>query len=410
MRLQRITTSYPIYVEQFYDRRPGLVNQPYAVQHSALLEDSSDWADFWSVALGKLGYEAVDVFSSMKPMQQRWAREHETVFDEANWLLEITAAQVKAFKPEVLFVVDYVTFTAPFLRRLKAECPSIRLVLGWCGGPYSDASVFREYDLILSSVPELARDFLDQGHRCHHINHAFDPRVLERINTSGPPDVDFAFIGSVFKRNRYHTSREALLLDLVEHTNLQIWTDVTTASFEERSGVRLRQMAYDTVQKAKRMGVSDAVLTAIPVIGKAARWESRPTIPETIEELITRRARPPLFGLEMFQKLQRSRISLNMHIDISPTHASNMRLYEATGAGSCLLTDWKANLRELFEPDAEVVAYRSAEECAEKVKYLLEHEDERRNIARAGQARTLRSHTFDHRAAQLDELIRQALA
>ncbi|MGB9182151.1 MAG: glycosyltransferase [Pyrinomonadaceae bacterium] len=410
MRLQRITTSYPTYVEQFYDRRPGLGNQPYAAQHSALLEDSSDWADFWSVALGKLGYEAADVFSSMKPMQQRWAREHETSFDEVNWLLEITAAQVKAFKPEVLFVVDYVTFTAPFLRRLKAECPSIRLVLGWCGGPYSDASVFREYDLILSSVPELVRDFLDQGHRCHHINHAFDPRVLERINTSGPPDVDFAFVGSVLKRNRYHTSREALLLDLVEHTNLQIWTDVATASFEERSGVRLRQMAYDTVQKAKRMGVSDAVLTAIPVIGKAARWESRPAIAETIEELITGRAHPPLFGLEMFQKLQRSRISLNMHIDISPTHASNMRLYEATGAGSCLLTDWKANLRELFEPDVEVVAYRSAEECAEKLKYLLEHEDERRNIARAGQARTLRSHTFDHRAAQLDELIRQALA
>ncbi len=83
-----------------------------------------------------------------------------------------------------------------------------------------------------------------------------------------------------------------------------------------------------------------------------------------------------------------------------------MRLFEATGVGSCLLTDWKNNLSDLFEPDAEVVAYRNAEECIEKAEYLLRHEGERQKIAAAGQCRTLRDHTFARRAEQLDQLIR----
>ena len=111
----------------------------------------------------------------------------------------------------------------------------------------------------------------------------------------------------------------------------------------------------------------------------------------------------------MFQQLHNSRVSLNTHIDISSCYASNMRLYEATGVGSCLLTDWKDNLPELFEPDTEVVTYRSAEECVEKVRYLLEHERERSAIAEAGQRRVMREHTFDHRAADIHEFIRNHL-
>jgi spore maturation protein CgeB len=86
-----------------------------------------------------------------------------------------------------------------------------------------------------------------------------------------------------------------------------------------------------------------------------------------------------------------------------------MRLFEATGVGTCLITDWKDNLHDLFEPDREVVTYRSPQECVEKVKWLLEHPQEREAIAQAGQARTLKDHTFDQRAIELDYIIRREL-
>jgi hypothetical protein len=161
---------------------------------------------------------------------------------------------------------------------------------------------------------------------------------------------------------------------------------------------------------ARRTGVSPGVFEKIPLIKKVARWQSRPAITWEVSPSIRRRAHQPVFGQEMYQLLHDSRISLNTHIDISPRSASNMRLYEATGAGTCLLTDWKANLPDLYEPEREVVTYRNADECVEKVRYLLNHERERIAIATAGQRRTLRDHTFTQRALQLHRIFSAAIA
>ena len=71
----------------------------------------------------------------------------------------------------------------------------------------------------------------------------------------------------------------------------------------------------------------------------------------------------------MFSLLHRSKLTLNKHIDVSENYANNMRLFEATGTGACLITDWKDNLADLFEPQKEVVAYRSSEECLDLIAY-----------------------------------------
>lgn len=409
VKLQRITTNYPGYLRQFYQTNAELVSQPYAVQHAALMREAHGWADFWSKALGKLGYECDEVVSNAEPLQKAWALEHGLSYNEEGWLFEITAAQVKAFKPDVLFVNDYVTYPPDYIRRLRAECSSIRLVLGWCGAPYTDASVFAAYDVVLSSVPELVKSFLAQGHRCEHVNHAFDPRVLQRIKQD-EPNVDFGFIGTIAKKNKFHNSREILLLELLRRAPFKIWVDSHSPSWQERSNVLIRQWAFDVVQMANRAGVSATTLKAIPIAGKVRNWKARPALSPKLDARIVAVAQPPLFGLDMFQQLQRTRVSLNTHIDISVSHASNMRLYEATGVGSCLLTDWKSNLGELFEDGVEVVSYKSADECIEKVDYLLANEDARRAIATAGQRRTLRDHSFDNRAVQLDQIIQTALS
>jgi spore maturation protein CgeB len=108
----------------------------------------------------------------------------------------------------------------------------------------------------------------------------------------------------------------------------------------------------------------------------------------------------------MFQQIRESKAVLNKHIDISANNSSNMRLYEVTGVGSCLITDWKRDVARNFDPDHEIITYRSPAECLEKVSYLLDHDNVRQQIARAGQLRTLRDHTFDSRAPQLASAIR----
>lgn len=381
MRLLKLGIYHPTYLLNFYAGRPQLKARSYSIQHEALITDCFGSSDFWTEALKKLDYETSEIIANAEFLQKSWARENSVRFDERNWLFEIAAAQIKKFRPDVLLVADYSTFTADFLKNLRRECSSIRLILGWCGAPYDDSSVFREWDVALSCVPELTADFRAKGISSHHVNHAFAPRVLDKLDLEAKPTVDFAFVGSILKQSRFHIERERLLLYLVKHTNLRIWSDVKRPPFKQ-------------------------FLNHLPLARKIAR-RTLPTISEQyVDKRIARRTRPPVFGVEMFQKLRESRVVFNSHIDISPASASNMRLFEAAGVGACLLTDWRENLPELFEPDEEVLTYRSAEECVEKLEYILENEGERRKIAAAGQRRTLREHTFDNRAARIDEIIR----
>jgi spore maturation protein CgeB len=126
--------------------------------------------------------------------------------------------------------------------------------------------------------------------------------------------------------------------------------------------------------------------------------------------------KPSVWGYEMHRVLASSQISLNVHTDKYTNHtigatytgfATNMRLFESTGTGTCLLTDWKANLHEFFELDTEVVTYKSIDECVEKAKWLVNNPTTRKKIALAGQKRTLKDHTLEKRVQYLDQIIRK---
>ena len=107
----------------------------------------------------------------------------------------------------------------------------------------------------------------------------------------------------------------------------------------------------------------------------------------------------------MYQALRRSLITLNSHIDMVGREAGNARLFEATGVGTFLLTDFKDNLQTLFEPNREVVAWRSANECLSMIVRYLNDEDERTAVAMGGQARTLSTHTFRRRVDDILQFV-----
>jgi hypothetical protein len=124
---------------------------------------------------------------------------------------------------------------------------------------------------------------------------------------------------------------------------------------------------------------------------------------------LRRRTHGPLYGRAMFAQLRQSNITLNRHITIAQPAAGNMRLFEATGAGACLVTDTRRDLDEIFALDSEVVTYSSNDECVERIRWLLEHPAAAAEIAARGQRRTLAEHTFAHRAVELEGLIEARL-
>jgi spore maturation protein CgeB len=406
MKLFRLTSFYPVYIQDFYAKRPALEGQSYARQKAALDYDAFGEGDSWFHALTPLGYEVMEVAANAAPLQKAWAGEGGIAFTPDRWLWDIVSAQIIKFQPTLVFIDDFSTFSRQWLRELRQVCPSIRLILGWCGAPFQDPDVFQAYDVVLSCIPELVDRFRSMGHTSFHLHHAFDTRILARVPLTSQ-DIDFSFVGGINRGKGSHGQRERLLLALVRQVPLRIHTPNLAGSFQEEIKTFARGCLFLAFQALRRAGVSESSLGNLPKIGRAASWSYRPLF--AVHPRLRPYAKPGVFGLEMYRTLRRSRLSFNSHTDIAVNSASNMRLFEATGVGSCLVTDWKANLSRLLEPDKEVVAYKSAGECVEKVKWLLAHPEASAAIAQAGQQRTLRDHTFAQRRVELDGIIKRSL-
>ncbi len=79
-----------------------------------------------------------------------------------------------------------------------------------------------------------------------------------------------------------------------------------------------------------------------------------------------------------------SRINLNITLRSIKTGIP-LRALDIMGCGGFLLTDYREEIAECFEDGRELVIYRGLEDCIDKIRYYLYHEDERRQIAAAGQ-------------------------
>lgn len=86
----------------------------------------------------------------------------------------------------------------------------------------------------------------------------------------------------------------------------------------------------------------------------------------------------------------RAKISWNLHHSIGPC---NRRLVQLPALGVMQLCDNKANLDPLFTLDEEIVGFDTIEECIEKTRYYLAHDEERRAIAARGWKRAMRDYT-----------------
>lgn len=383
-RILIVNADYPAFLEWFYRENAGLAEAPYSAQLRARAESLFGVADFYSRQFCALGWEAVDVHANNVVMQGAWAVEHGVAGDGAGlteslirvarrargvaartplrrlksavrpamaaldradtsaW--SVLGAQIEAFRPDIVFNTAVGVVGSRFLRRFK---PSVRLLVGQIASPLPPDDDLKGYDLIVSSLPNFVQRFRQLGVASELSRFAFESSILTQLR-SPQGAIEVSFVGSL---SRAHGTRVRWLESIVDRSDLRIW------------------------------GPIDPELGDTP--------------------LLRRHCRSAAWGRDMYQILADSRITLNCHIGVADSYANNMRLFEATGVGTLLVTDWKENLQEMFDVGKDVVAYRTPEECVEIVAHFLSHEDERRQIAERGQARTLAEHTYEARTQQL---------
>lgn len=107
---------------------------------------------------------------------------------------------------------------------------------------------------------------------------------------------------------------------------------------------------------------------------------------------------------EMPKVFRASKINLNFTI---PNIKSGLplRIWDVLGAGGFLMTNYQAELPYYFEEGKEYVCFESEQELVEKCGYYLEHEEERKMIARNGYEKVKSFHTYQNRIERMMELI-----
>lgn len=97
-------------------------------------------------------------------------------------------------------------------------------------------------------------------------------------------------------------------------------------------------------------------------------------------------------------------------ININTLHPSeviglNARTFEIAGIGGFQMIHWRPGLADLFEDAKEIASFNNFDELIEKINYYLNRPEERELIAKAGQIRAYKDHTYEIRLTTLINIV-----
>ena len=139
----------------------------------------------------------------MSTCKKLWAKENGVQYSNDNWLKDIVEAQVKAFRPDVMFLDDlYVTDSSfdSFYERFRL----LRVkMIGWRASPTEDYSILRDLDLMLTCASYFAKQMQDHGVNARLMLHGFEPAILKLIGARYRTDIGFYFHGQSRSRGGF---------------------------------------------------------------------------------------------------------------------------------------------------------------------------------------------------------------
>ncbi|MCW8932305.1 MAG: glycosyltransferase [Gammaproteobacteria bacterium] len=389
----RITKMSQVMRRQLYIDRPELKNLSYDEQFEFTVSGFYSYLGSFGKEMERFGNETIELIFDSEFLQKQWAKENNITLDEGkHWQAKIIAEQLKKIQPDVIYLQGVLFIDSVFIESIRDQLPNLKLVVQHSGSPAGWERVHSDA-LLLVATPHMQEQAKENGLEAQLVYHGFDEQILKEIEKN-KRQYDFSFVGSSGVGIMPHNNRYWDLLKLAYNSPLQLWLD-------EKELVQ-SECLYSPFKKIE---LKDHFYNELDY-----NYKDYPNPPCKLNYLL-----PPekkhisVHGLDYYQLLADSKMTFHRHGDLILNYSGAMRLFEATGVGTCLITDNQSNLSDTFEPDKEIVTYSSLPECVEKVNYLLEHPEEREAIALAGQQRNLKEHTIRHRCEQIHELITNKL-
>lgn len=341
-------------------------------------------------------------------------------------------------KVDVIFSFNYYPVVSDACHELKIP------YLSWCyDSPliltYSK-TVFHSCNYIFLFDSQMVADLKALGaEQVYYLPMAVNAKRLERLSAS-PEDAkiletDVSFVGSMYteKHNLYdkleeiddHTKgyldgimqvqkmvygrnvmQDALTPEILECLQRQVPLQMHRDGMESPAYVyasyflcrRLTQMERREMLAAVSSLMADMELpNGKPKPLRLYTPQPTPFLPEVQNK------GPIQYQNEMPLAFRHSKINLNITLR-SIQNGIPLRAMDIMGAGGFLLTNYQADFQRHFIPDEDYVYYGSREELLEKVRYYLEHEEERVRIAENGCRKVRDIHTYAHRIREMFEI------
>lgn len=428
-RIFRLCIAGP-YFERFFEFADSLGNLSFDAAMQRCRESGFLYPGRFKAEMERHGVDVMEALVDVPALQKKWLDENGGgVFSKEDAVLR----QMKAFKPDIVFFQTFLALSPEVRRRIKEECPSVRIVCGHRGFPIDDCTGYEDVDAAFLGYPRFHDRWHAVGVRTFFHLHCFDEGLLPEIRrrASEMEAIPFSFIGTTGWGFGPHDGRYYDLRRVLDATDLTVFGNEPPSAQQplvKLPGAARMHIRKSLIETAKYL--PDAVLKLMaetgarinfPIMERGAeaalrrkRFGPEVAVPQVtsenfwyhkekpIRELYPERIHPSRVGLEYFATLAASDVTWNRHLEMEGAGA-NMRLFEACGAGTCQLVDYRDEVVQAFEPDVEIAVYRSIDECIEKARWLRDHPAERKAIAAAGQARALKDHSVAQRAAGLHE-------
>ncbi|MBK1878225.1 glycosyltransferase [Pelagicoccus mobilis] len=401
--------AYPRIFPYLIKEDPSFLKLGYEEQKAFYLKKKFFVTNAFENGMRARGYEATELMYYVPPLHKAWLRERNRRFRKDLWQIEAALGQIQEFKPDIVYFQNFGHIPRYVRTKLKEAVPSIRLMLVHLGFPTPPEDL-KNIDHVFTTTPLLSEELRKEGHSASVLYHAMDETLLEESESSIPEyskrNHNTTFIGSSGYGYPFHFERYWFLHDLLSKSPIHAWLD---------EGIQKRATLQQFIEKpattlAKEIAYQTPIL--LPQLRNKAvrkRIGLDQQTPYVLSSLFPKKTSKPAYGHDFYDLLKESKVSLNIHTESAKGQVGNLRLFQATGMGSCLLTDHGPNLSDLFEIDKEVVSFSNTEECIEKIEYLQNNPKTAKEIAEAGHRRTVRDHTISHRCDLVHEKIQELL-
>ena len=402
----------------------------------------------WSVCMRQLGNESIDVIPHHLILQKHWCEENGTSFDEnsESIVTDILDEQIARIRPDVIFffagailsVLSSNGSESDYIAHLKTKFPFLKIVsLYW--GDYRGNNWYKSLnnivDIVFVSNDDYRKKMLFAGIKAYEIHSSFDHILYNQLKIKEVGlEHDFVFAGATGYLCGLHIQRYESLKYLLKNTELQCWATerqvispnnniITSINYNVRKALReiaiggMINVDTEYLNKFKNLLSNKNNFTIISrlidyaIDSKNGTEEYRPVpFPHNYKPLSTMYPSKVINGFipDFYGLMASSKVIFNAHRD-EPADYSNIRIFEATGVGSCLITDKPDKVKQYFVPDEEILTYSNMDECVEKVNYVLENETVRKEIARKGQLRTMRNYTTMHHSEKIHEVLKSKI-